>query len=62
MIKEGNKIIKEEISVNPAKRNFILQNLYLEDKQQQLALFLVLSKPQNTVMLSKRITDSKTRK
>ena len=26
MIKEGNKIIKEEISVNPAKRNFLFHN------------------------------------
>ena len=26
MIIEGNKIIKEEIAVNPAKRNFILHN------------------------------------
>ena len=27
MIKEGNKKIKGEISVNPAKRNFILHNI-----------------------------------
>ena len=27
MIIEGSKIINEEISVNPAKRNFILHNI-----------------------------------